>query len=332
MLLINSPERETWNSLLWQPMFTCSKEENKHCLANCQIAKSPMRIAGWERVKQVSNQLIDRLYLRKDLDCEHLTIAIDKGSAGKFLAEIFPKFLFHRTTGDYQHKFHFTVNEVDVEQLLAGLEPFCQQIPPGLIQLISISMTGQVDLNLEYLKSSRLPKGTKLGVNFLPTIHRWATAQELIRDVVSWSLIKSYADQFYIILEKGQTDRNYMSWDLFYDALGEILGQTIIIEGKDLRRKVHKRIVLDRCVRERLKPDGGHCSAGIDKLSIWPNGEVTACAYDFRGEHKVDSIYETAHFRNFPVDFCQNCPTRVPDCWNKSDSKRRLIERMKGFC
>ncbi len=270
-----------------------------------------MRTISSSELDSNVNILIDRLYLKKNLDCEHLTISISLGLLGdEFLYNKLPILLWHRMCGDYKHKYHFTVNVTDYFVLARELRRWTYIT--DIVDLVSVSIRPLQDTtsdNFFHVLKEQLPKGVKLGINYLASgeLDSEADAVEqrnLFRNVLDGTE-QDLIHQVYFILEKGRVSR----WNKFGRALENLLSQSI---GRvNQRRKMYKRVTIDRCVRDMLSSKQV-CSAGIDKIHIWPNGEVTACPYDSFGNYKVDNIYETAHFRNFPMGFCDNCPAKPP--------------------
>jgi hypothetical protein len=293
---------ETWNSIFWQPKFSCGK---RLCAKDCYVAQSAF---AWSD-KDVWKYLIDRLYYKKDLDCSHLTISVDRGMIHSgWFEKIWPQFLFHRSCGDYRHLFHFTCSSQDIH-LFPVWQRAINPMEKSSLAKTENDFTSLISISLERLESLQLgqPQRTylqekrfRLGVNYV-------VRDDFFADDIVTALEESTVSQIYLILEK------HLDFERQRESLRTYIGLLNQLAGDALRRRLSgdqriqlRRIVIDRCVKDMFKRKQV-CSAGIDKFHIWPNGFITACPYDSFGIHHMKSLYETNHFRDYAVDFCNSC-------------------------
>jgi len=281
---------------------------------------------------EVWKQLVDRLYLRRDLDCSHITIAIDQGmfvpgTGGRsWWDKVWSRLLFHRACADYRHKFHLTCSQDDLPSLIGAFErsetdralrelesEFLSLVSISL-SLVSISMTaGSVVEHLNPVKEVWLPSGTKLGVNL--TVSEEGYVEEYAHQIVDLARMDT-VDQVYLIHKKvSDPEAQQRIWERYEQVTQLIIsarmGLSDALETAPTPSNMFsiKKIVLDQCLRQMV--GRRTCGGGIERIAIWPNGKVTACPFDSKGNFCMDSIYETNHFRNYPVDFCKHCVMRA---------------------
>ena len=324
MLLINNRDLETWNSLFWQPMFSCGM--NRDCAKHCYVAQSRMKQENENSWKQ----LVDRLYLKKDLDCHHLTIAIDqkmfkKNPEGKSWWDVvWSRLLFHRACGDYRHTFHLTCSLTDLGRLVKAFneeDPALGKLEDQFLSLISISIPAETYIGDIELHTFGFKGKTRLGANIV--VGDDASEEDCATQAIQLAQSQEIS-QVYLVLQKMRDPTLQQYFLMKYEDVTNI----IMRRGNYANRDLHllneipdlqltnpvaifnpRKIVMDQCLRRQL-PKKRTCGAGIERIALWPNGEVTACPYDGQGNHKVDSIYGTNHFRDYPVDFCQHCTVR----------------------
>jgi hypothetical protein len=137
---------------------------------------------------------------------------------------------------------------------------------------------------------------------------------------INWNMMPSRTTDKEIRLYEGLADTIHVI--LEKPALGgEISGEYLTRYFEACRVVPEEKLELDTCVNASIDHlfQGIKCSAGIDRIHIWPNGAVTGCPYDSHGleevrEKDITKSLDIAIKKrgNHPFDHC-----RIPDAIRK---------------
>jgi len=252
------PGCKRYAAILWQ-LSACNKN-CKDCYVKGSLAASIQRLGKQEEVRR-------HLLETKKLYCNQLTISVDK-DARHFIGLVLRE----------RHKFQETKLHLTVKSFKTWLEEI--QLPLDGVDMLTLSKPVKDKEELEKLETLLdIHPNLRLGLNVILT------------DYLPWRLDiqpflqKKLVHSIYVIFKKPRLGGLVRPGEIenFFKSLW-----TLQSSFKEVSK--YTNLYLDHCISRQytnlLTGKGYDCSAGIDRIHIWPDGSITGCPYD--GDLVVD--------------------------------------------
>ena len=252
--------------IIWQPRFTCARK----CF-DCYIYDNKEK----QNLKKPLNTSILNLINEKLISCDQFTISLDHRDSwspiDKELVSALYNFIFNMSYPLKSHiKICLSVDSINTFNTWCAILNVSYECILSRIHMLSVSSIGSHQNIIIELVSKCNTNNTIFNYN------------KLVKNIEStqtkeFELGCRFAHHVNLVLEK--------------KALGGFTNKTTIERRKKLlsiaritARALSKKdnVSLDICCSEKKKflEKGTACSAGISKLTVWPDGSVTGCPYD----------------------------------------------------
>lgn len=243
--------------VMWQPTANCIRG-----CTGCYVAAS--NSASYTGL--VDTEILDLIYISKKLQCNQFTISVDtlKEYPENFIMSLRGAIVMAGNKDPDYPMLCFTVHDWRTwKNFMKALALSDNQIY-GAMSILSVSAP---DPEISILKHKCAMHNVVLNYNCLVS-YPIGKADYFIRNV-------NNTHQTYLILKKAPLGEapDFKHVEAWIDTI------------KDLPEK--KVIIQDACMVDTAKyiNVGGSCTAGIDKLMLWPNGDVTGCPYDSKNKY-----------------------------------------------
>jgi hypothetical protein len=244
--------------IIWQPQFKCIN----HC-KGCYIKDS--KVSKYQG--SINLDIIDLIFDSEKVKCEQFTLSIDNfiHKQDELINAIKEVWKRYENTTKEKPALCITLYDYNtLVRLVAHLNMTIQQFltPVSILSLSNFPASGRT---CEEFKEHCTASKTILGYNKVIT--------QDVKDNQVFNIGCRYADQVYLVLHK--------------NPLGEEQDKCMISYWRQAIEVVNKSkgpattLILDSCVIDSTKQETAFkCSAGLRKVTIWPNGTVSGCPYD----------------------------------------------------
>ena len=290
--------------IIWQPSFQCSSN-CKGCYIYSNNQNRFSSKLNREILDLLSGKLSDKL-----ITCDQLTISLDSFIMQTNVELV--QILIDLWKQEHPYELWVSAQNLNTvtkwaTSMKLNLEEFIA--PLSGLSLSSMPVQGKTVLDLvERCQKSK----TKLNYN--------KVVKESMQGSKQFEIGCRYADLVYLVL--------------FKPALGNSFKEQALInfcEAHNLAKQFcgkSTEIIMDICLKESLQYliDTTGCSAGISKITIWPNNQVTKCPYDTNNlnsntEISIEKLWQDIY--NLVTD--KESPIKICDIKNKINLKPSLM-------
>jgi hypothetical protein len=279
--------------IIWQPSFQCSGQ-----CKGCYIYSAPINREKIETRTEILDLLFNKNEDHKSIQCEQFTISLDS-----FINQPDP-ILVNALIKLWNNK--------PVEQLCVTLQNY-----NSLLKWAQIMKRSVEDFikPLSFLSLSSMPAQGKTALELSELCHKHITVliynrviKESVKESKAFEIGCRYARMVYLVLFKPplgqQLNPNALYWLTEAYALAEEYNNDC------------SGVVLDKCVTDCNKylTTNHTCSAGLDRITVWPNNQITSCQYDTSNLYQTtiinsnalwNDINEIINSKNHPIKRCK---------------------------
>jgi len=288
---VKTPGIISINHVMWQPIFECIGS-----CTGCYVKKSPSaRYTG-----PIKTEVLDLIKEGK-LKCDQLTISLDsfrKPAPAK--VKEFTDILKHllATWSTHDPELGFAVHDVNaLTQWIYAMNMKLSEVLKK-ITILQISSFPALGKDCDELRAACKSADTILIYNktIKPTT---ATSKK-------FAMACRYADKVHLVLHKS--------------VLGERQSRSAISNwARAIKASPADKLELDQCMTSSRKwiENAYSCSAGIDRVHIWPDGFATACPYDSNRCYLNDTDCEVNTWESLEmIETINTVPMLHCDIWH----------------
>lgn len=317
-MLIQTPYFTKINAILWHPAYSCGTGCKGCYVAEGSINKyNPTQEVIDNNIDLVSDLIFNQRKLRAD----QLTIAVDKLGRRAITNTLLNLNKIPET------KVHLTVKSAKywIEQI---------KVPLSGVSLLSISFKvnspDKVALQIKDINRLRTNSHSpSIGLNIIVSEDTMTyTGMEVLSKLID-NGYKTEAEQIYFIVKKSLLHKYMCGRDT------EDFFKLLYQNQKHIKRMRDSGInlYLDHCIKvpyDNIKYGRNNlCSAGVDRLSIWPNLHISGCPYDtncfYQGFQKLklmEKVDKALHF--YPA-------LQSPGCYTFTNAIKYIRDNWKDL-